>query len=105
MTKHEKDPRLLALSPNAQRVGASLFGMMAPGGESRLRLAGVKSKPTPDTQAALDEIVASGLASLTVDGRERTYRPTVSFHPLMAERMLEALQGGSDHSQALFEPI
>lgn len=99
------DPKIASLSNSAKDVGAALFGMMRPGSQSELRLRLVKSKPTLETQRALDDMVAAGVVKLACEGTERVYKPLLSFHPLLAAKMTALLEGTATEGKSLFESI
>ena len=56
------------------------FGNMRPGGNGELHFGMRQSRPTAEVQAALDDLVARGVVSLTADahGPGCTYRPLIN---------------------------
>jgi hypothetical protein len=69
-----------ALSADAKFFGASMFSMMVPG-EGKLTFQMVTSKPSPRSQAALDELVAAGLVMVEPFNSKGgiVYTPLVEF--------------------------
>lgn len=79
MTSEETE-LLHCLSADALYFAGAMFMLMEPGkGELTFRM--VQSKPSPRSQAALDELVAAGVVSSEPFNRHGgiTYRPLVKF--------------------------
>lgn len=77
------DEALAALSDDAKAAGAAWFGMMRPGQCSGLHFSMEQYRPSPRSQAALDELERAGLVSCVrkPDG-SILYLPLESMSPL-----------------------
>jgi hypothetical protein len=69
-----------SLSADADFFGRSIFWMMDPATCGGLVFRMGEAKPSPRTQAALDELVAAGLVRCEkLEPKGVAYKPTVSF--------------------------